>query len=130
MSQYWFEITPVAKPRQTRSDKWKKRPAVVAYRAFADHIRLLAKKKKLTLPTHGADIYFYLPMPQSWSEAKRRKMANEPHQQKPDLDNLVKAVFDALCEDDCHIWEIRASKRWASAHHPKSGVINILTLGV
>lgn len=123
MSQYWLEISPVAKPRQTRSDKWKQRPAVMAYRAFADKLRALAKRKKLTLPADGMDIYFYLPMPDSWSAKKKLKMNHTPHQQKPDLDNLVKALFDALCEDDCHIWRLsRVEKRWA-----KAGVINILT---
>lgn len=123
MSQYWLEIDPVAKPRQTRSDKWKQRPAVMAYRAFADKLRALAKRKKLTLPADGMDILFYLPMPESWSAKKKLKMHHTPHQQKPDLDNLVKAVFDALCEDDCHIWRLsRVEKRWA-----KTGVINILT---
>ena len=35
----WIDITPVAKPRQTRSDVWKKRPCVVKYRQFADDLR-------------------------------------------------------------------------------------------
>jgi len=34
-----YKITPVPKPRQTRSDKWKQRPCVMRYRAFADEVR-------------------------------------------------------------------------------------------
>lgn len=124
MSQYWLKVTPTPKPRQTRADVWKQRPAVMRYRAFADQLRREAKRTKLlSLPANGMDIYFYMPMPASWSEKKRRKMGHTPHQQKPDIDNLLKAVFDALCEDDCHIWSLsRVEKRWA-----EEGVINILT---
>ena len=40
-------------------------------------------------------------------------MDKEPHQQKPDLDNLIKALFDAVNEDDSHIWDLRGvSKVW------------------
>ena len=39
-------------------------------------------------------------------------MAGQPHQQKPDLDNLAKALFDALYEDDSSIYNIRLLKQW------------------
>lgn len=51
-------------------------------------------------------------MPPSWSEKKRREMEGKPHQQKPDLDNLLKSL-DALYEDDSVIWKISAEKVWA-----------------
>lgn len=35
-----YDITPIGKPRMTRADKWKKRPAVMRYRAFCDEARL------------------------------------------------------------------------------------------
>ena len=38
-----YDITPCPKPRQTQSDKWKKRPPVLRYRAFADEVRLKIK---------------------------------------------------------------------------------------
>ena len=31
-----YDITPIGKPRMTRADKWKQRPAVMRYRAFCD----------------------------------------------------------------------------------------------
>jgi Holliday junction resolvase RusA-like endonuclease len=121
VSQYWIKITPVAKPRQTRSDVWKKRPAVVRYRAFADNLRAEAKRTGFEPSGDGMEMIFFLPMPKSWSESKRQKMWHKPHQQKPDLDNLVKSVLDALCADDCFVWQLKASKRWAH-----EGVLNIL----
>ena len=35
-----------------------------------------------------------------------------PHRQKPDIDNLIKALLDALYADDSHVWKITAEKRW------------------
>lgn len=38
-----YNITPIPKPRMTRSDKWKKRPAVVRYFEYKDKIRAAGK---------------------------------------------------------------------------------------
>ncbi len=64
------------------------------------------------VPESGAHITFVLPMPPSWSKKKRDAMDGQPHQQKPDLDNLKKSLLDALFEDDSHIWDARTSKVW------------------
>ena len=103
-----YPITPVPKPRQTRSDRWKKRPAVIRYRAFADECRLRIKQ-----PLDGATVVFYLPMPKSWSKKKKAALVGQPHRQKPDLDNLMKALGDALYGDDSTIAAICLSKVWA-----------------
>lgn len=108
-----FRVVPVPKPRQTRSDKWKQRPCVVAYREFADALRSAAAAERFTMPEAGAVVVFRLPMPKSWSEAKRNRMHGQPHRQKPDVDNLLKAFLDALCDDDCAIWNVAAQKRWS-----------------
>jgi Holliday junction resolvase RusA-like endonuclease len=104
-----IKITPVSKPRQTRSDVWKERPAVMRYRAFADELRL---KYSEDLPP-SVSLVFHLPMPKSWSKKRREAMRYRPHQQKPDIDNLSKAVLDALLEDDCAVWHLDAYKFWA-----------------
>ena len=104
-----YDITPVPKPRQNRADKWLQRPPVMRYRAFADECRL----KGVKLPLHGACVTFYMPMPKSWSKAKKSNYEGKPHKQRPDLDNIAKALFDALFEDDSHIWNIRITKRWS-----------------
>ena len=103
-----YQITPVPKPRQTRSDKWKVRPNVARYRAFCDEVRL----RKVTLPESGYHVIFVLPMPKSWSKKKKAEMDGKPHQQTPDKDNLEKALLDALFQDDSHIWDGRVTKRW------------------
>ena len=104
-----YPITPVPKPRQTRSDKWKQRPVVMNYRAFADECRLRIKKN-----LEEAHIVFYVPMPKSWSKKKKNEMRAQPHRQKPDLDNLLKALMDALNTDDSHIAKLGSiQKVWA-----------------
>lgn len=106
-----YPITPVPKPRMTRSDKWNKRDCVLRYRAFADECRL----RGIRVPEQGAHITFVLPMPQSWSKKKRAEMAGKPHQQRPDVDNLHKSLLDALYDDDCTVWDCRISKRWGES---------------
>ncbi|MGP0674847.1 RusA family crossover junction endodeoxyribonuclease, partial [Citrobacter freundii] len=36
----------------------------------------------------------------------------KPHQTKPDFDNMMKALMDAIYEDDAHIWDSRVTKLW------------------
>jgi Holliday junction resolvase RusA-like endonuclease len=101
-------VEPTAKPRMTQRDKWKKRPAVMKYRAFCDELRLYVKE----LPDQIV-VDFYITMPKSWSESKKITMNGTPHQQKPDVDNLQKALLDAICTEDKQVWNIHARKFWA-----------------
>jgi Holliday junction resolvase RusA-like endonuclease len=89
--------TPVGKPRQTQRDRWKLRPAVVRYRAWADHARATVWRElgrdALTEVPLQVIVMAWLPRP------KRPRPGQElgaPHRQKPDADNVLKAVCDAL----------------------------------
>lgn len=106
-----YHITPIPKPRMTQSDKWKKRPPVLRYRAFCDEVRL----NRISLPESHYHVIFVIPMPPSWSKKKRSEMDGKPHQTKPDKDNLEKALLDAIFEDDCRIWDGRVTKLWGEA---------------
>lgn len=101
-----YEITPVAAPRQVRSDQWNPRPQVKKYRAFRDQVRL----QRVAVPQEGTWVTFVLPMPASWPKYKRSEMDGEPHCQKPDIDNLLKALLDSVYGDDCGVHEISARK--------------------
>jgi Holliday junction resolvase RusA-like endonuclease len=57
-------------------------------------------------------VHFRIKMPDSWSAKKRTSMRGQPHRQKPDLDNLIKAVGDALLIEDKGICYIEAMKLW------------------
>ncbi|MDU3478938.1 MAG: RusA family crossover junction endodeoxyribonuclease [Citrobacter sp.] len=89
-----YDITPMGKPRMTRADKWKKRPEVLRYRAFCDEVRL----QGVELRESGSHVTFILPMPASWSKKKRAELNGKPHQAKPDFDNMMKALMDAIYE--------------------------------
>ena len=103
-----YPIVPMGKPRMTRADKWKKRPEVMRYRAFCDEVRL----RGVALPESDAHVTFVLPMPASWSKKKRQQYNGQPHQAKPDCDNMLKALMDAIFADDAHIWDCRITKVW------------------
>lgn len=102
-----YNLKPVPKPRMTRADKWKRRKCVIEYRAFCDKVRELGIKVD-----SDTKVIFYIPMPKSWSNKKKAEYDRKPHQSKPDIDNLVKAILDALYEDDSHIYKLHAEKYW------------------
>lgn len=114
-------ITPCPAPRMVRSDKWKtpnhidprkrQRLCVTKYFEFRRSFLWLCKKHGYYLKD-TLNIVFVLPMPNSWSRAKKEKMLNKPHQSKPDVDNCVKAVIDSFGIDDSFVWRIQAEKYW------------------
>lgn len=104
-------IRPVPKPRLTQRDRWAKRPAVVRYYEFCDELRLLWGRREVP---EALSITFIMPLPSSWSARKKLSMEGQPHKQRPDIDNLVKAFLDALCEDDSYVNELHAYKVWGS----------------
>jgi Holliday junction resolvase RusA-like endonuclease len=105
-----FYVDPVPKPRMTKADRWKKRPCVERYWQFKAEIN--AQKKGFELPESGCHIIFYIEMPKSWSKKKKSEYCLQPHQQKPDGDNLIKGLQDALCSEDKHIWNYECTKIW------------------
>lgn len=52
-------------------------------------------------------------MPQSWSKKEKELHDGKPHQQKPDIDNYLKALMDALCVTDEYVYDVHCSKYWA-----------------
>jgi hypothetical protein len=75
------------------------------------------EQKKLVGPVE-LRIECLFAMPVSWSKAKRAKHFGKPHTQKPDGDNVAKAVMDGLTAagvwpDDAVVWSLTISKVWA-----------------
>lgn len=107
-----FDIVPKAKPRMTRQDRFANRKVVLEYFAYKDKLNYLAKKEKFHL-TDQFSVIFYLPIPSSWSKKKQKEYVGKPHQSRPDIDNLVKGLLDALIDDDASVWNFAAAKIWA-----------------
>mgnify|MGYP003335082307 FL=1 len=66
------------------------------------------------------NINVWFGIPASWSRKKRTSYCGLYHAQKPDADNVVKAVLDALT--DCEVWVddsqvaiCQVTKRWAGS---------------
>lgn len=120
---YFFDVNPCAAPRMTRSDKWKvdpnhsnpdkrQREPVRKYFSFRDAIRLQANLMGFTMKPE-LEALFLVPMPESWTKKKKEEMNYTPCQSKPDLDNLTKAVKDALCKEDNFVYKESTEKRWS-----------------
>lgn len=120
---YFFDVNPCPAPRMTRSDKWKVNPnhsnpekrqrePVRKYFSFRDAIRLQANLMNFVMQPE-LDALFLVPMPDSWTKKKKEEMNYKPCQSKPDLDNLTKALKDALCKEDNFVYKESTEKLWS-----------------
>lgn len=103
-----YPIVPVSAPRQVRKDAWDPSAHVQRYRAFRDEVRI----RGVQLPRPFHHVIFVMPMPQSWSQNKKRAHDGMPHECKPDRDNLEKALLDSVYGEDSHVWDGRCTKLW------------------
>lgn len=121
-----FTIEPMGAVRMTKSDCWKldpfhkdpkkrQRKPVTRYFKFKRDIKAQADQIGFKLPESDFHVFFIIPMPHSWPEKKKNQMNGAPHKQKPDTDNLIKAVKDSLCSQDAYVWDYRITKRWGLA---------------
>lgn len=106
----FWPIVPTPWVRESNADKYKPRQRVVRYRAFRTEVAL----RRVWLPVPGDVVVFCMPIPRSWPTAKKDRADGQPHQQVPDVDNLLKALLDACFADDAHIWTITPAKIWSA----------------
>lgn len=114
-TQYIFYVEAMGKPRMTQRDRWKVREVTTRYWQYKDRLNELALQLNFdpqTMLTNYYHMTFYLPMPKSWSETKRKELNGQLHRQKPDKDNLEKGFLDCLCKNDEFVADSRVTKRW------------------
>ncbi len=103
MTRYIFNIKPMGKPRFTWGDKANYRKCTQDYWNFKKDLVEQVEKLNYKIPDVLQNITIILPMPKSWSQKKRILMDRKPHQQTPDIDNILKAFQDCLLENDSTI---------------------------
>lgn len=109
-----IETTPMAKPRMTHRDRWKKRPIVQRWNAYKDFIRLSAPRN-FRMPISDYWLIFTFKPPSSWDTQKIITQYGAPHMTRPDKDNLEKAILDIfLPNEDSMVFDGRASKLWGA----------------
>ena len=121
---YTCMVTPLGKPRMTRRDRWKNRECVSRYHSFKDEFRSLLNGK-IPFPHQIKSVSWiaYLPIPESWSKKKKAEMAGTIHQQKPDRDNIDKAILDSLFGDDSHVAVGLIGKFWDDGKGPRIEIL-------
>lgn len=93
------------------SAKWKK--------VVAQHAKIIMKGRKPFDGPISVDINFRFNAPKKFKKAERERMEKEMvlHTSKPDIDNLVKAVFDGMngiCfVDDTQVYRVSSIKLYA-----------------
>ena len=97
-----FPVCPFPKPRMTQRDRWKKRPVVVKYHIYKDSMKHYANEFNYCVD-ENLSLTFIMPFPKSYSKKKKNELRGKPHRLRPDLDNLLKAFKDALCQEDSYI---------------------------
>ena len=121
-----FEIKPMAKQsfRTTRSGQKYLDPSVIKYRKAIRNMAILQMQKQKAEKIEGAvnmNIIYAFRRPQSLSKKERNEIDNGkivPKTTKPDIDNLTKAILDALngiaWKDDAQVAQINIQKIWST----------------
>lgn len=131
--------SPVAKPRLTKSSHWGKKDengnfqyynkSVGYYFDWAALCRRSATGDSTKYITehsyHHMDAVFIFPIPDKFTQKKHSDALGAPLKTRPDIDNLVKGVMDAILEKDSMISSIRARKRYCRAGEEPGAIIRL-----
>lgn len=126
-----FEIDPQTHVRATQGDRilfripraklrppsLKRLERLEKYNDYKVSLSDLSKKKGFNPPEQGGHLIFYIAVPKSWKEYKKHEMHMKLHQSTPDWDNLSKAFFDSILDEDKYIADVRVTKRWVNQDH-------------
>lgn len=114
MARVFIEIKPKAapRPRVTRNGTYNPKSYTDYKKAIALISKTKFKKSSEPLKMH---IDFFFKIPKSWSKVKKENIPH--HTSRPDIDNLIKSIKDALngvaYDDDSQVVSIFARKQYA-----------------
>jgi Holliday junction resolvase RusA-like endonuclease len=123
VNEITIDIEPIPQPRhrvtsiggRARTYLPTKHPVHEYKRRIAEAVKDWPKFPK-GVPL-SLELWFWLPIPASWSKRKQAAQLHNKHTQKPDIDNLAKAVMDAMSgcwHDDCQVADLTVRKRWCT----------------
>lgn len=121
-----IKISPQTHVRSTQSDAiffripehkllpsgLKRKRRLQKYNAYKIAVRDYCDLNSIVIPESESHIIFYIPVPRSWRPSKKALHHLQPHQSKPDLDNLIKALKDAVMKEDKSVWDYKLTKLW------------------
>lgn len=113
-----LDVTPTAKgrPRFTRTGRSYTPKKTADAEALIKEIVGYQWKEGQLEGALSVTIEFWMPIPKSWSEKKKREYEGVPHISRPDLDNMTKLILDSLNEicwkDDSQIAELSLLKAY------------------
>lgn len=110
---------PVGKPRMTRADAWKKRPAVLRYWDWSNKAKACLPKDADLSSVGIIKIRAYMAFPKTYSKNKRESLKGQPHLLRPDRGNITKGVEDSIFKNDSQLWKSDEEKRWEDGHGPR-----------
>lgn len=126
MSSARFEVPGVPRSKGRPRAFLTNRGKIATYtpadtRKAEEWLALMAREHAPPAPLEGpiyVKITFYMLLPRSWSNARRNDQRGKGHTAKPDIDNLMKLVLDALTRaaywyDDAQICCAMAIKCYA-----------------
>ena len=121
-----FDVKPMAKQsfRTTRTGNKYLDPSVIKYRKAIRNMAIAQMRNQKAEKIEGAvnmNIVYAFRRPQSLSKKERNEIdggKTVPKTTKPDIDNLTKAILDALngivWKDDAQVAQINIQKIWSA----------------
>ena len=105
-------MAALGKPRMTRRDKWARRPCVVEYRHWCDMLRAACPRVPEAASVYTLEVIATYAPPASWSKARRVAAIGMHKRTRPDGDNILKGVTDALWADDSAVGDQIVRRRY------------------
>jgi Holliday junction resolvase RusA-like endonuclease len=125
--------TSKARPRVTANGTYTPKRTRVAEKTVRDYAFEAMHPRRAVAAPLALSVRALFAIPKSWSKAKREAAYEKRlmHTSKPDVDNLVKLVKDALqgvvYVDDCQIVTLTAHKDWGGVDRLEIEVTEIPT---
>ncbi len=115
-----LEITPQGAVRSNGKNSMyhpTKGKRLKRYVQYKKDLALLMRAQGIeNLPGEIEELVFMMPIPNPQIGSKKIKAEKlsrigNPHQMKPDFDNLIKPILDASGKDDSHVWRCGELKK-------------------